>query len=348
MTRKPHAREQGGATLGRRGTGRRGALSLLAGAALIGSAGPAFAAAKSWNAYTYMTDPEVTAARKFKQIIDEINAQAGGTVDIRLHLGGTLPINAGNISAAVADDDIQFADDTQYLGNVPIGGILRLPFLVSDREEYRRAYKVLEPYIEADYAKKGVTVLAAYTYPLQVIWSREKLTQLADIKGQKIRVTSPEQGKFIERFGGIPITLGTAEVPAALDRGIINGVLTASAGAGYTWRDLLKYNYRLGTNYSDSLIIVNTSAFTALPAAAQATIRTIARQVSATTGVDMQKQEDALTQKMQQAGMVVTPARPEDVAEARQRMAPYWDEWAKAHGPRAVEALSKVRAALKE
>ena len=79
----------------------------------------------------------------------------------------------------------------------------------------------------------------------------------------------------------------------------------------------------------------------------QATIRTIARKVSATTGVDMQSQEDALTQKMQKAGMIVTPARPEDVAEARKRMAPYWDEWAKAHGPRAVEALSKVRAALK-
>ena len=241
MTRKPHAHEQAGATEAPRGAGRRGALSLLAGAALIGSGGRAFAAAKNWNAYTYMTNPQVTAARKFKQIIDEINAQAGGAVDIRLHLGGTLPINAGNISAAVADDDIQFADDTQYLGNVPIGGILRLPFLVSNREEYRRAYAVLEPYIEADYAKKGVTVLAAYTYPLQVIWSREPLTKLADIKGQKIRVTSPEQGKFIETFGGIPITLSTAEVPAALDRGIINGVLTASAGAGYTWRDLLKY-----------------------------------------------------------------------------------------------------------
>ena len=39
-------------------------------------------------------------------------------------------------------------------------------------------------------------------------------------------------------------------------------------------------------------------------------------------------------------------AAPADVQEAESRLASYWNEWAKARGPQAIEALGKIRAAL--
>ena len=57
------------------------------------------------------------------------------------------------------------------------------------------------------------------------------------------------------------MTLGTSEVAAALDRGVIDGVLTASSGYGYVWRDLLKYSYRINVSFIDSLILVNKTAW---------------------------------------------------------------------------------------
>ena len=59
-------------------------------------------------------------------------------------------------------------------------------------------------------------VLAEYTYPLQVIWGRKKLTSLDDIKGMKLRVAQPEQGEMVRRFGGTSVTISAPEVPSAL------------------------------------------------------------------------------------------------------------------------------------
>jgi TRAP-type C4-dicarboxylate transport system substrate-binding protein len=39
-------------------------------------------------------------------------------------------------------------------------------------------------------------------------------------------------------------------------------------------------------------------------------------------------------------------ATPADVAKMRKIMEPYWDEWAKAGGPKVVEALGQVRRAV--
>ncbi|WP_157644316.1 hypothetical protein [Bradyrhizobium sp. WSM2793] len=87
-------------------------------------------------------------------------------------------------------------------------------------------------------------MIGEYVFPEQVIWSRKELKSLKDLQGQKIRVISSNKAEFIKRTGGSPVTLGTAEVPAALDRSVVDAAVTASSGYGYVWRDLSKYTNR--------------------------------------------------------------------------------------------------------
>ena len=61
---------------------------------------------------------------------------------------------------------------------------------------------------------------------------------------------------------------------------------------------------------------------------------------------EMQRQEDQITGQMAKSGMVVTAATPNDIKLAVEKMQSYWPEWAKAHGPDAVEVLGKIRAAV--
>ena len=110
-------------------------------------------------------------------------------------------------------------------------------------------------------------MLSTYYFPLQFAWSTKKLTSLDDFKGQKIRATSPEQIEFLKRFGANGLTVSGAEVPSALERGVVDGVLTANAGGGKIWKDLLKYNYDIGLNYFEANIAVNKEAYAKLPAA---------------------------------------------------------------------------------
>jgi TRAP-type C4-dicarboxylate transport system substrate-binding protein len=303
-------------------------------------------AAENWDLYIYNPVATVAAVKGMNVIIEQIEKETNGELKIRLHLGGSLPINTTNITPAVSDDVVQMGDDGYFTGNVPIAGILRLPMLIRTRDEYAKAAAVVDPYLEAAFGKKGLVVLGQYLYPFQVAYSRNKLTSLADFKGQKIRVTSPEQGEFIKRLGAMPVTLGAPEVPSALDRGVVDGVLTANTGGGNTWKDLLKYSYRLGVNYFNSVVIANKDRFAKLPPDVQAKVKKIVKDNMPLITSAMENDEDTLTKKFAEGGMIVTIPTQADQDQAAKIVASFWDEWAKSKGPDAANAVKQARAAL--
>jgi TRAP-type C4-dicarboxylate transport system substrate-binding protein len=316
-----------------------GTLGLLALFAL-----PAAQAKETLRAYTYNAVATVTAVKGLNALFDAIQKETNGELTVRLNLGGTLPIAATNITQAVADNVVQLGDDAFFVGSVPVGGAVRLPMLLPERAQFEKAWGVAAPFLKTEFDKKGVVLLGRYIFPENVFWSKKKLTSLADIAGQKIRVISPEQAEFVKLLGGIPVTLGTAEVPAALDRGVVDGVLTASSGYGYVWRDLLKYSWRLNVSYIDSLLIANKEAWDKLPPAVRAKVQALVDEHTAKIGAAMLAEDKDLTRKLAEGGMVVTEPSAADLAEAEKRIAPYWKEWGEKR-PAASEALQKVRAA---
>jgi len=322
----------------------------LAAASLFGLSGAtmqtsAARAATTWNLYTYNSVATVTAAKGLAELVSEIEKRTKGELTIRLHLGGTLQIKATDITQAVADNVVQMGDDAFYLGSVPIGAVSRLPMLVHSPEEYAKVAAIVTPALNEAYAKRGIVVVGEYVFPEQVVWSRNKLTSLKDLEGQKIRVISPEQAEFIKRMGGSPVTLGTAEVAAALDRGVVDGALTASSGYGYVWRDLLKYNYRLNVGYVSSLLLVNKHAWDQLSPQLQKTVKETADEVAAKTTKAMASEDASLTKKLE-SQMAVTIPSAADLKEAQDKIQPYYGEWAGKHGPEAEELLKKIRATL--
>ena len=303
------------------------------------------APAADWNFYMHQSAPNFATSRGAKMFTEEIEKATNGELKVRLHLAGTLQINASNITQAVGGNVVQIGDDLFNSGNIPVAGILRLPMLIQSYADFEKADAVLKPYIEKAYQEKGSTLLASYTYPLQFIWGRKKLVSLDDIKGMKLRVAQPEQGEFVRKFGGTSITMSAPEVPSALDRGVVDGIFTAGVGA-VLWKDLLKYGYVLIINVNNSYFIANTEAFNKLSPDLQAKLRKVAQDSARWDQETMQKEEAESVQVLTAAGYTFTKATPEENARAVEAMKPYWDEWAKARGPDVIEALAKVRTAL--
>ena len=69
-------------------------------------------------------------------------------------------------------------------------------------------------------------------------------------------------------------------LPAALERGIVDGILTASAGGILAWKELLKSSYTMGVNHPVGFIIVNTERFKKLSPDLQTKVRALALNVS--------------------------------------------------------------------
>jgi TRAP-type C4-dicarboxylate transport system substrate-binding protein len=315
-----------------------------AAATLLGSHDPAYAA-EQWNFYMHQSAPNFATSRGAKLFTEQVEKITSGELKIRLHLAGTLQINASNITQAVGENVVQIGDDLFNSGNIPVAGIPRLPMLIQSYEDFAKADGVLKPYIDKAFAQKGTTVLASYTYPMQFVWGRKKLESLDDIKGMKLRVAQPEQGELVRRFGGVSITMSAPEVPSALDRGVVDGIFTAGVGA-VLWKDLLKFGYVMIVNVNNSYFIANTDAYRKLSPDLQAKLRKAAEDAALWDQDTMKTEEAESVQILKSAGYTFTQATPAEIARAIDAMKPYWDEWAKSRGPEVVEALGKVRVAL--
>jgi TRAP-type C4-dicarboxylate transport system substrate-binding protein len=293
----------------------------------------------------HQSAPNFATSRGAKLFTEQVEKATNGELKIRLHLAGTLQINASNITQAVGENVVQIGDDLFNSGNIAVAGIPRLPMLIQSYEDFAKADAVLKSYIEKAFAQKGSTVLASYTYPLQFVWGRKKLASLDDIKGMKLRVAQPEQGELVRRFGGVSITMSAPEVPSALDRGVVDGIFTAGVGA-VLWKDLLKFGYVLIVNVNNSYFIVNTDAYRKLSPQLQDQLRKAAEDGARWDQDTMKTEEAESVQLLKSAGYTFTEAKSDEITRAVDTMRPYWGEWAKARGPEVVEALGKVRAAL--
>ncbi|NVJ92713.1 MAG: TRAP transporter substrate-binding protein DctP [Methylocystaceae bacterium] len=302
--------------------------------------------ADSWTGYTYSSVSTTSAVKGMKKITEQVEQKTGGDLSIDLHLGKTLQISSSDITQAVGDGIVDFAADFFFSGNVPIGRVLSLPMLIENDEEWAKAYKAVEPILVKAFGKQGVILLGGYRYPEQTIFTTFKIDDLTDLEGHKIRVTSPEQGHFIKEFKGAAITLSGSEVPTSLERGVIEGVLTASAGGAKKWGEFLPYNYRFAVNYGNSVIIANKDSFEALSPDAQKALRETVAKVGPETTAAFLVDEEVQKKKQSNAGMTLIAAKAGDADMARKKMIPFWESWAKENGPEYEAALKLVRDAV--
>lgn len=325
----------------------KSASAIFATAVLVGvfAGTPAPARAETWTLYTPTPSP-TTSTKDMQAAVARIEKETNGELVIRINLGGSLQIQANDITQAVSDNVIQLGDDQFYSGNIPIAGLDRLPGLIRDLNEYDKATPILQPYVDALYAKYNVTILATTHFPKTYFLARNKLTSLADIKGMKVRSFAPEVSEAIKRLGGIPVSLAFAEIAPAMDRGVVDGLIT-SIPVAYVFRDLIKYEFQMPVNVATSIyLIVNNDAFKKLSPKNQEIVKRVFKEELAGTDKKLRDEEDDLTNKMVTGGMTLTKATPADVASFEGTMSSYWNEWAIQRGPDAVQALKKIRDAI--
>ena len=137
------------------GITRRGLLGAAAGAAggLAATATPLRAQSSTqWNAYTYIPAATLPSAKGLTRIAEGVEKASNGGFKIRVHLGGSLPIGASDISNALSDDVVQLGDDGFHIfrhGNPAPADADRPP-----AEEFDKAVAIIRPYFEQAYAAR--------------------------------------------------------------------------------------------------------------------------------------------------------------------------------------------------
>ncbi len=211
------------------------------------------AAAETWQMYTYIPNTDSPVGAGLRRIVDRVKAETAGELTIQLHLGGSLPIKVTDIGEAVGANIVQIGADSFVSGHVPIAGVARLPMLVADRD-LDAVMGVVRPRVEEAFARLKVKLLGYYVWDRIHIYATRPLAGIGDLAGRKVRQGSPESADLIRSGGGVPITIGSPEVAAALQHRLLDAVVTTTVGGGALWADSFTHSYRIGMYRPESWI----------------------------------------------------------------------------------------------
>jgi TRAP-type mannitol/chloroaromatic compound transport system substrate-binding protein len=250
---------------------KAGAVTAGAVAATTVSA-PYVKAAKTikWRLQTY-AGPAL-AAHVIKPSIDAFNKVANGEMVIELFTADQLvptgelfrAMQRGTIDAVQSDDDSIAApvDVSLFGGYFPLAlrYSLDVPVLFEQyglREIWEEAYGEVE----------NVTWLSAGAWDPCHFNTVKPIRSLEDLKGIRV-FTFPTAGKFLSRFGVVPVTLPWEDIEVAVQTGELDGVAWSGITEDYTvgWADVT--DYFLTNNISGAWIgsyFANTERWNEVP-----------------------------------------------------------------------------------
>ncbi|WP_046866676.1 TRAP transporter substrate-binding protein [Microvirga massiliensis] len=136
-------------------------------------------------------------------------------------------------------------------GDVKINSGLDLALLSDSFEDAQKVIATFQPEFSKFYEKNyGIKVLALYPLPPQVLYCRNELKSLADLKGRKVRVSNTTQADFVQHYGGNDVNIAFGEVQTALQTGVVDcGLTSTSAGYKTGWHEAANYLYPLPVNW---------------------------------------------------------------------------------------------------
>ena len=205
-----------------------------------------------WRLQTYAG--AALAEHVIKPSIDAFNRAANGQMEIELYFADQLfptgelfrAMQRGAIDAVQSDDDSIAApvDISVFGGYFPFATrhSLDVPVLFNQyglREIWEEAYGEVE----------GVTWLSAGAWDPCHFNTVEPIRSLEDLKGKRV-FTFPTAGKFMSRFGVIPVSLPWEDIEVAVQTGELDGIAWSGITEDYTvgWADVT--NYFLTNNIS--------------------------------------------------------------------------------------------------
>lgn len=168
------------------------------------------------------------------------------------------------------------------LGVVPFGTILvsldpgrdleiaapDLAALNPDMASLRRTVAAFRPWlVKMLRERRGIEVLALYTYPAQMVFCNKPLKGLADLAGRRVRTSSPTQTDFVQALGATAVPTPFADIVPNLKSGNIECVITGTmSGNTIGLHEHTSHLYGMAVNWGLSVFGANAAAWEQLPA----------------------------------------------------------------------------------
>ena len=256
---------------------RRTLFGASAGCALSGLAATEARAQTRWQMATAYPDGNFHT-RNIRTFLEAVQSATGGQLQVQLHSNASL-LPMPQIKRGVQQAQVQLGEIllSAYGNEDPFFEVDSVPQLVTTYEESRRLNELSKPFIEARFARQGLTILYIVPWPPSGFYTNTPVETLDSLRGTKFRTFNVMTNRFATLAGAIPTLVQQAEIPQAFAAGLVNAMVTsAQTGVDTQAWDYCRIFTPIGFTFTRNVVFANRRAFEALPAAQQQAVRTAA------------------------------------------------------------------------
>ncbi len=202
---------------------------------------------------------------------------SGGDITVELTTHNQMSLGLGDIYPLLGQGvyDVAMTVADYAVADAPELEGLDVPLVALSADEARAMVDAARPMVADIYRDRfNSHVLAIAPYPPQVVFCNHEITNLADLEGLKVRASGRMTAKLLEALGAEGVNVSFAEVPGALQNGVVDCAVTG-AGSGYSagWWEVSTHLLPIPLGGWDSVVTaINLDKWNGLNAQTQALI----------------------------------------------------------------------------
>lgn len=268
-----------------------------------------------------------------KQFVADAERLSGGNLKITFHTDGVLYKRAIH-KRVLREGQIDLAemDFNQYGNEDPMYVLINTPGLVNTLDELRALWELQKPYFDKLFADRGMRILYVGHWPGQGFYTRNPINTFADIKGQRLRISSVQTKQMGDMLGFNSTILPSAEVPQAFSTGLIDAMFTsAQTGVDTQAWDHVSHFALAVVGSATSAVAVNEASFQKLDKESQDALIEAGRLAYERSFPAIAEANVRYMKQLEENGMVAGPATDammEELAKVGASMVATWRETA--------------------
>lgn len=250
--------------------------------------------------------------------------------------------------------DISYVAPVFLPGQLELSHILSLPNIFNTPQEGNEIFSRLIPVLLPDFQKYGVRPLFySQTPQYNIFTSKKPINSIGVVKGIKIRGGGGITDKTLAALGSTPVTLPSAEIYEAFQRGVIDGVAINYVSArSYKLDDLAKYA-TLGANLGSIMVVyvMSEKSWNNLPDDLKKVVAQAAKEASEEQAKVWDDLDEKLRKEFEEKGITIYRLSPEDqkiLDEVSKVISEQWVEEMEKKGYPARQAYQELLKAASE
>jgi TRAP-type C4-dicarboxylate transport system substrate-binding protein len=315
----------------------------------------------TWKYIAVIASTHRTHQKFTLPMLARIKERTNGNVDIRFVYIAETPFKMPDALPLIRDRQADIITWTpSYLtATHPVVGITSVPFIPPKLTSATEAIEITKrmwnsPAVNDPISKivgeyKSKPLGQVYIQPMNFFF-RKDVKSIKDIKGLKIRVFTPELAELVTALGGVPVNMAAPEVYEALQRGVVDGVVTGILNMrGVKWVEVVKSAFIMNIIVINEWILINEQALASLPPQYREIVESEWRDTLDAINRDAGEVADSERRSLEKEGFKffdISDAEYQEIRKLAQEKV--WTKWKARSGPGASAILDAAVADLEK